>query len=206
MFTLYSGDKDIGTLHAIVGQLAVEGRFQEAEDAMYHMRSNYSISADDFIWATLINEGSRIDWPTGKKYFMRMLKNGPLISSIRPAEVLMKSMSKADAWKDVTNLYNNLKGQESWLSQMDAKFYENMLYYNARKGRWKEAVYWMDEMKSRNIVPTHKCFRFAVDSCHKGNKAKLAVDYMDQMLETLAEGVDLEDRAAEEERLQQQKD
>jgi hypothetical protein len=44
----------------------------------------------------------------GKKYYNRMLKHGPLVPSLKAYEVLMKSLSKAENWKEVAHVYTDL--------------------------------------------------------------------------------------------------
>jgi hypothetical protein len=51
----------------------------------------------------------------------------------------------------------------------------------------QEAVFWMSEVHRRGLQPTHKCYKFVIDSCQKGGKQKLALEYMDVMLEVFKE-------------------
>ena len=45
---------------------------------------------------------------TGKKYYNRMLKHGPLVPSLKSYEVLLKAMSRAENWKEVSTVYTDL--------------------------------------------------------------------------------------------------
>jgi pentatricopeptide repeat protein len=68
-----------------------------------------------------------------------------------------------------------------------------LMSFNARRGRWKEATYWMSEVKARGLKPSHKCYRFLIDSCNKGGKGKLALEYIDEMLSEFADEDSLSD-------------
>jgi PPR repeat len=103
----------------------------------------------------------------------------------------------------IMSLYNTMRemddaGAVPVLAQVGVGFYERVLSANARRGRWKEATYWMDEINRRGLAPSHKCYRLAIDACNKGGKAKEALKYIDAMLEAFADEGSIDDEAAPE--------
>lgn len=51
---------------------------------------------------------SNLIYKLGKKYYNRMMKHGPQVSTLRAFEVLMKSLSRAENWKEVAHIYTDL--------------------------------------------------------------------------------------------------
>ena len=45
----------------------------------------------------------------------------------------------------------------------------------------------MSEIKRRGMTPSHKCYRYVIDSCQKGGRQALAQEYIDTMLEVFKE-------------------
>ena len=103
----------------------------------------------------------------------------------------------------IMSLYNTMRemddaGAVPVLAQVGVGFYERVLSANARRGRWKEATYWMDEINRRGLAPSHQCYRLAIDACNKGGKAREALPYIDARLEAFADEGSIDDEAAPE--------
>ena len=166
--------------------------WEAVESTLYVLRSTHALDATAAMWDQIIVAAARDDPNLGKKYFNRMLKHGPVTATLAVYEALVNAYSRVENWKEVTALYKNMRdldegGEAPVLANVGVGFYERALSYNARRGRWKEATYWMDELGRRGLPPSHKCYRLAIDACNKGGKAKDALCYIDAMLAAFAD-------------------
>lgn len=175
------------TANLVVASLISNSSFALLDDMLHTLRSTHNIETDVTMWESIIIAAARVDPNLGKKYYNRMLKFGPLITNLVPYEMLLKGFSRVENWKEVTSLYKALIEREEMLEKIGVGWYEMALSFNARRGRWKEAQYWFDELKRRNLSPSHKCFRLAIDAYRKGGKAKEAMTYIDAMLLAFAD-------------------
>mmetsp|Transcript_28121 Transcript_28121/g.26977 ORF Transcript_28121/g.26977 Transcript_28121/m.26977 type:complete len:262 (-) Transcript_28121:63-848(-) len=187
LFLAQEGNVNMDTVYLVVAALTQQGAYEPLEDVMFQMRSKYEIKANGKMWEIIIVEASKKDNNIAKKYFNRMLKHGPLVTSMKTYEVLVNTLSQAENWKDVTVIYKHLLEREDLVEYVQVGFYQMLMKYNANRGRWKEAEYWMAEMARRSLKPSHRCYRYMIDACQKGGKQQLAVTYIDNMLEIFSE-------------------
>jgi hypothetical protein len=181
------------TANLVVDSLISGRSFDLLDDVLYTLRSTHNIETETTMWDSIIVAAAKADPNLGKKYYNRMLKFGPLVTNLATYEMLLKSFSRVENWKEVTSLYKTLIEREEMLEKIGIGWYEMALSFDARRGRWKEAQYWFDEIKRRNLTPSHKCYRLAIDAYRKGGKSKEAMTYIDAMLEAFADEGSIEE-------------
>ena len=177
------------TAYGMITALSASKDWADLDDTINTLRSIHQVEIDTQMWDSIVISAAKGDPNLGKKYYNKMLKHGPQLSTnISMYEALLKSYSRVENWKEVSNFYQSmLTRQDALMDQVGLGFYEIALSYCARRGRYKEAVFWQDELSRRGLKPSHKAFRFTIDACNKGGKPKLALAYIDAMLVAFAE-------------------
>ena len=176
------------TAYLMITSLSTSGNWAVLDDTINTLRTTHQLDIDTLMWETIVITAAKSDPNLGKKYYNKMLKHGPQISTnMSMYEALLKSYSKVENWKEVVSLYQSMLPRSDLMDQVGLGFYEIALSFCARRGRFKEAVFWQDELTRRNMKPSHKAFRFTIDACNKGGKPKLALSYIDVMLLAFAD-------------------
>lgn len=176
------------TAYHQITALSVSKDWVALDTTINTLHTTHHIEIDTQMWDSIVIGAAKSDPNIGKKYYNKMLKHGPLSTNISMYEALLKSYSRVENWKEIALLYSTmLSRQDELMNQVGLGFYEIALSYCARRGRYKEAVFWQDELKRRGLTPSHKAFRLTIDACNKGGKPKLAMAYIDAMLVAFAD-------------------
>ena len=174
--------------YLMITNLSNSGDWVALDDTINTLRTTHQVDIDTVMWDSIIIGAAKKDPNLGKKYYNKMLKYGPQLSTnIVTYETLLKSYSRVENWKEIAVFYQSMLSRKELMDLVGLGFYEIALSYNARRGRYKEAIFWQDELTRRSIKPSHKSFRFTIDACNKGGKPKLAMSYIDAMLATFAD-------------------
>ena len=183
-----NANKTLETMSLMINMINKDQNWFLIDHVMYHMRSNYSVVPTGDIWYQLIKGASLAnDWITARKILFRQMKYGGTYSVPSPKSVvrLLRAMSKAEVWKDIDVLYQKLKSLGIFDQMIDDDkvnyLYEMLLYFNAKKSRWRESMIWMNEMKGLGLTPSRECYRHAVNACNKGSKRIEAAAYLDEL-------------------------
>lgn len=176
------------TAYLMITALSASKDWVALDDTINALRTTHQVDIDTLMWDSIVIGAAKSDPNLGKKYYNKMLKHGPQLSTnISMYEVLLKSYSRVENWKEISVFYQSMLTRQELMDQVGLGFYEIALSFCARRGRYKEAVFWQDELLRRGLKPSHKAFRFAIDACNKGGKPKLAMSYIDAMLVAFAD-------------------
>ena len=177
------------TAYLMITVLSASKDWAALDDTINTLRTTHQVELDTLMWDSIVIGAAKSDPNVGKKYYNKMLKHGPQLSiNMTMYETLLKSYSRVENWKEIAVFYQSmLSRQDELMDQVGLGFYEIALSYCARRGRYKEAVFWQDELKRRGLTPSHKAYRLTIDACNKGGKPKLAMSYIDAMLVAFAD-------------------
>lgn len=155
---------------------------------MYHMRSIYQLYPNSNIWYQLIKVTSKKPnghWQFAKKFLNKYYKYDNCNElSWKVYYHIIKSIAKADVWKEVKPMLESFQLTQQFIHLEDSnkmRLYETILYYTAKKSKYKEAIYYFNELKKLNIIPSHSCYRHIIEACSKASQHKIASTYLDEL-------------------------
>lgn len=181
------------SLELIISIICTQRQWILADKIIHYMKSEYDIYPNEIIYKDLIKYSSFAGhWIEGRRFLQRQIKYFSNNNNTYPPPKsylrVLRAMSKAEVWREVTSFYmQSFKGSLSYQSMKDADkmqyLYEAMLFYNAKCSRWREAVAWMNEIKSIGLIPSRICYRHAIEACTKASKHDVAKTYLDELEE-----------------------
>lgn len=181
---------NVETLRLMIEVINRDKNWDLVDHVLYHLRTNYSVFPTNDTFYQLVKLASLSNnWIDARRFLNRQIKYGGVHNEPSPKAYvrLLRAMSKAEVWKEVVVLYEQLKASdvfEKMANDEKIKYlFEMLLYFTARKSRWREAVFWMNEMKSLSLVPSRDCYRHVINACNKGSKRREAATFLDELQE-----------------------
>jgi hypothetical protein len=86
---------------ALIGGSSTVDRWETLESFLYLLRNTHDIATSAAMWDEIIIAAAKEDPNLGKKYFNRMVKHGPVTTTLCVYEAMVKAYSKVENWKEV---------------------------------------------------------------------------------------------------------
>jgi hypothetical protein len=86
---------------ALIGGSSTVDRWETLESFLYLLRNTHDIATSAAMWDEIIITAAKEDPNLGKKYFNRMVKHGPVTTTLCVYEAMVKAYSKVENWKEV---------------------------------------------------------------------------------------------------------
>lgn len=132
-----------------------------------------------------LNAAKSRKWNTASSAGGELSETTPAVNSIAPTVVtynaVMNGMKAASDWVGIVRLYRSMVYEKSAGAQPDAYIYGLVMLAQCELGRWDDALYTHDEMRSAGVLPNDVTYGLVLGACARLADVKRACSLLREM-------------------------